>query len=81
MIISVSGMINLTDYGVSNIVIQVDNNRTYNQENNSDVAVKPEYWVGLAQLRFVEDTEKYYVNAVLVRADCRLLITLKNCHP
>ena len=80
MIISVSGMINLTDYGVSNIVIQVDNNRTYNQENNSDVAVKPEYWVGLAQLRFVEDTEKY-VNAVLVRANGRLLITLKNCHP
>ena len=58
MIISVSGMINLTDYGVSNIVIEVDDNRTENQEDNSDVTVKPEHGVGLAQLRFVEDTEK-----------------------
>ena len=58
MIISVYGMINLTDYWLSNIVIEVDDNRKDNQEDDSDVTVKPEYWVGLAQFRFVEYTEK-----------------------
>ena len=52
-------MTNLTDYRLSNICVEVDDNRTDNQENYSDSTVKPEHRVGLAELGFVEDTEKY----------------------
>ena len=41
-------MIALTDYGFSNIGVEVDHNRRDNQEDYSDVTVKPEYRVGLA---------------------------------
>ena len=51
-------MINLTDYWFSNISVEVDDDGTDNQENYSDITVEPEHRVGLAQLAFVEDTEK-----------------------
>lgn len=51
-------MVNPTDYGFSNIGVEIDDNRRDHQKDDSDVAVKPEHWIGLAQLRFVEDTEK-----------------------
>ena len=52
-------MINLTDYWFSNISVEVDDDGTDNQENYSHITVEPEHRVGLAQLAFVEDTEKY----------------------